>query len=250
MGISGRPGPQLPRAARDVPLALVTYGVPLSPATSFTAAFGAESGISKYSVLDWYDARTPMPDNYRYLPSYAGDRERAGVAFERPALHADRLGLTIRRNRMAGGHAVYALEDRAEQLCNLSLNALLPPSGPAADTPLRGRPPAQDDPFKQMRDLLGAEYVTDIDRFLVDDDTATTICCRTTCGIPTVRSARRPLQLRLAHRPHGLGPVQADYRSDRFRADLSRRAGQQDRQPPGLLRRSSFPGRSPTDARG
>ena len=58
-----------------IPLAVAAYEVPLSPATSLTAAFGAEAGVSKYSMLDWYDARTPMPDNYRYLPSYAGDRE-------------------------------------------------------------------------------------------------------------------------------------------------------------------------------
>ena len=151
VGISGRPGPQLPRAARDDPLALVTYGVPLSPATSFTAAFGAEAGISKYSVLDWYDARTPMPDNYRYLPSYAGDRgDRTGVAFEQPALHADRLGRTDppqphgRRARglCVGGPRRTALQPLAERTFHHR-------SGPAADTPLRGRPPARDDPFLQ-----------------------------------------------------------------------------------------------------
>lgn len=57
-----------------VPLALAAYAVPLSASTSFAATLAAEAGVAKYSMLDWYDARTPMPDNYRYLPSYTGDR--------------------------------------------------------------------------------------------------------------------------------------------------------------------------------
>ena len=58
-----------------VPLALAAYAVPLSASTSFAATLAAEAGVAKYSMLDRYDARTPMPDNYRYLPSYTGDRE-------------------------------------------------------------------------------------------------------------------------------------------------------------------------------
>mgnify|MGYP000567929640 FL=1 len=58
-----------------VPLAAATYCVWLSPATWLDMAAGAEYGVRKYSALGWYDARTPMPDNYRYLPGYTGDRE-------------------------------------------------------------------------------------------------------------------------------------------------------------------------------
>ena len=61
--------------ARRFPLALAAYAVPLSAPTSLAATLAAEAGVAKYSMLDWYDARTPMPDNYRYLPSYTGDRE-------------------------------------------------------------------------------------------------------------------------------------------------------------------------------
>ena len=57
-----------------VPLAAATYCVRLSPATWLDMAAGAEYGVRKYSALGWYDARTPMPDNYRYLPGYTGDR--------------------------------------------------------------------------------------------------------------------------------------------------------------------------------
>lgn len=65
--------------------AVFSYRMPVSQSTSLAADFSAEYGTRKYSALGWYDARTPMPDNYRYLPGYTGDREteqawRAGDA--------------------------------------------------------------------------------------------------------------------------------------------------------------------------
>ena len=91
-----------------VPLAAATYCVRLSPATWLDMAAGAEYGVRKYSALGWYDARTPMPDNYRYLPGYTGDRETELAWRSNDARYTqvcwDEL---IARNRMAGGHAVY-----------------------------------------------------------------------------------------------------------------------------------------------
>ena len=229
-----------------IPLALVTYGVPLSPATSFTAAFGAEAGISKYSVLDWYDARTPMPDNYRYLPSYAGDREtELAWRSNDPRFTQIDWDELIRRNRMAGGHAVYALEDRAERLCNLSLNALFT-TDPDPRLTLRygvALRRGTTRSYKQMRDLLGAEYVTDIDRFLVDDDTYSNLL-QNDLRHPdrTIREGGRfgydyALTVRTAS-----VRVQADYRSDRFRADLSAELGSGAVSRRGYYEKELFPG--------
>lgn len=87
-----------------VPLAVVSYRVPVSQSTSLAADFAAEYGMRKYSALGWYDARTPMPDNYRYLPGYTGDREteqawRAGDA-RYTQIDWDEM---IAQNRMAAG---------------------------------------------------------------------------------------------------------------------------------------------------
>lgn len=111
-----------------VPLAVVSYRVPVSQSTSLAADFAAEYGMRKYSALGWYDARTPMPDNYRYLPGYTGDREteqawRAGDA-RYTQIDWDEM---IAQNRMAAGHAVYALEDRTERLGDLNFSACLQP---------------------------------------------------------------------------------------------------------------------------
>ena len=229
-----------------IPLAVVTYEVPLSPATSLTAAFGAEAGVSKYSMLDWYDARTPMPDNYRYLPNYAGDRETelAWRSNDTRYTQVDWDEL-IRRNRMAAGHAVYALEDRAERLCNLSANALLTTDVDGRLTLRYGVALRRENTrsYRQMRDLLGAEYITDIDRFLVDDDTYSNLL-QNDLRHPdrTIRAGDRfgydyTLTARTA-----LIHAQADYRADRFRADLSAELGSGAVSRRGHYEKELFPG--------
>lgn len=229
-----------------IPLAVVTYEVPLSPATSLTAAFGAEAGVSKYSMFDWYDARTPMPDNYRYLPSYAGDRETelAWRSNDTRYTQVDWDEL-IRRNRMAAGHAVYALEDRAERLCNLSANALLTTDVDGRLTLRYGVALRRENTrsYRQMRDLLGAEYITDIDRFLVDDDTYSNLL-QNDLRHPgrTIRAGDRfgydyTLTARTA-----LIHAQADYRADRFRADLSAELGSGAVSRRGHYEKELFPG--------
>ena len=207
-----------------VPLALAAYAVPLSASTSFAATLAAEAGVAKYSMLDWYDARTPMPDNYRYLPGYTGDREteqawRAGDA-RYTQIDWDEL---IAQNRMAAGHAVYALEDRAERLGDLNFSALFTTALDARLTLRYGLVlrHARSRNYKQMRDLLGAEYITDIDQYLVDDDTYSNLL-QNDLRRPdrTIRKGGRfgydyALTTRRAD-----ARLHAEYRSDRFRADL------------------------------
>lgn len=56
------------------PFAAAIYRRRLSGATRLEATLGLRYGWQSYSSLGWYNARTPLPDNYRYLPSYIGDR--------------------------------------------------------------------------------------------------------------------------------------------------------------------------------
>lgn len=156
-----------------LPLFVAAYRLRLSPTTSLSAAFGAETGVSKYSTLGWYDAQTPMPDNYRFLPGFTGDRE-TGDAWRtndtrRTQVDWDELW---EQNRM-NGRAVYALEDRVERICDLQGNVFF-------TTDLNDRLAlrygvsfrrSNSRNYKQMRDLLGAPSLADIDQYLVDDDT-------------------------------------------------------------------------------
>lgn len=212
-----------------VPLVVAAWHMPLSAATTLRATFGAEAGVSSYSALGWYDARTPMPDNYRYLPGFTGDpeTERAWRSGDVRYTQIDWDGL-IARNRMAGGHAVYALEERAERLCNLRAAVMFSTEIEPRLTLRYGvdfeRLSTRS--FKRMRDLLGADHIVDIDQWLVDDDTY---------GNRMQNDLRHPGRIvreggrfgydySLCVREVRLW-LRAEYRADRFRADLSASLG-------------------------
>lgn len=207
-----------------VPLAVAAWRMPLSVATSFAATAAVETGIRKYSALGWYDARTPMPDNYRYLPSYTHDRATEEAWRRGDARYTQiRWDELIAQNRMTDGTAAYALEDRVERICNLRFVAGFT-TGIESRVTLRyglylDREAIRN--YKQMRDLLGGSRIVDIDQFLVDDDTYGNL-----------------LQNDLRHPNRSIGKgdrfgydyslskcetgvrLRAEYRADRLRADL------------------------------
>lgn len=156
-----------------LPLAAASYRGRLSAATSLLAAVGMRAGVNKYSMLGWYDAQTPMPDNYRYLPGYAGDPETDAAwrtnDTRRTQIDWDELW---QQNRMTG-RAVYALEDRVERVCEVQGNLSFTTELDDRLTLCYGMSFRRMDSrnYKQMRDLLGAPFLTDIDQYLVDDDT-------------------------------------------------------------------------------
>lgn len=229
-----------------VPLAVVSWRSELSAATSLLAAVSVEAGSQRYSMLDWYDARTPMPDNYRYMPSFAGDSETEQVwrAADPRYTQIDWDAL-IAVNRLAGGPAVYALEERVGRLCNLALDAAFtsrPERRLTLDYGFFLRRESTRS-FKRMRDLLGARYVADIDRFLVDDDTY---------------SNRLQNDLRHPGRLIGEGDrfgydyslvqlragacLRASWRADRFRADAAAGLGASSVFRRGRMEKELFPG--------
>lgn len=158
----------------QLPIAQFAWRKPLTAATSLATTVGVEAGSRSYSGLNWYNARTPLPDNYRYLPSYTEDRATDEAWRNRDTRYTqidwDRL---FAANRMAGGQAVYTLEEQVERLCRIHAGVGFTTS---VEERLRLRYGTvwqyrRARRFKRMRDLLGAEYVVDIDQYLVDDDT-------------------------------------------------------------------------------
>ena len=65
-----------------VPLTAVAWQHNLSPSTRLDLTFTAETGIRQYSSLAWYNARTPVPDNYREMPGYFTDDPATQRALE------------------------------------------------------------------------------------------------------------------------------------------------------------------------
>ena len=161
-----------------LPTAFVGYEGGKSNRTKFNFGVSMTAGIEKYSSLDWFDAQTPAPDNYRYMPSYFDDEEDVFHAVESAWLannpqytqiDFDRL---IATNRINGGEAAYAVSDRVRRTIRAALH------GGVTTTLDNGSisygldaSVANYRNYKQMRDLLGAEYIVDLDYFLLDDDT-------------------------------------------------------------------------------
>ena len=162
------------RVRREVlPQGLFVWQQPLTERTRLNLSFGGEYGLRKQSALGWYDARTLQPDNYRKMPSYTGD------AANDEAWRSDDHRYTqiawdelIEQNRLLGGSARYALEDRVERTLHATLRVGL-------QTQLEGvelhygllSSLRNSRSYKEMRDLLGADYLLDIDHYLIDDDT-------------------------------------------------------------------------------
>ena len=144
----------------------------LGASTTLRAALAFQAGKSRQSALGWYDARTPLPDNYRYMPSYTADRaaEEAWLAGDSryTQIAWDEL---IVQNRLGDGEAIYALEDRVE--APMRAEARVSFTTRLARTTLDYGVRLDWDRtryYKEMNDLLGADYLVDIDQYLIDDD--------------------------------------------------------------------------------
>lgn len=155
-----------------MPMLLGTFRQPLGATTDLSISAGVEAGIRKQSALGWYDARTPQPDNYRRMPSYTGDQATETVwrsdDVRYTQLDWDEL-ITI--NRLGDGEAVYALEERVTRIGDLRLRiALHSEVGRLQFDYGLCRERLARRHYKEMSDLLGADYLTDIDHYLIDDD--------------------------------------------------------------------------------
>lgn len=151
---------------------LINERTRLNLATSFTA------GIEKYSSLDWFNTQTPAPDNYRYMPSYFEDENDIFLAVENAWMENDArytqidFDRLIATNSINKGEAIYAISDRVKRTVQANFR------GGATTYFDKGYLSygldiaiANYRSYKQMRDLLGADYIVDLDYFLLDDDT-------------------------------------------------------------------------------
>ncbi len=167
------------RTRRDaVPFVALALDAPLWGETRMSLAVGGDYGHRRYSALGWYDAMTPRPDNYRYMPSYYADEQIASeVAYEWRAGNEAYTQINwadmYAQNRRSADGAIYALESRVERIARAQLSLqLASPIG--RDVVLNYGVRADFNGsrrYKQMEDLLGATHLRDVDYYLIDDDT-------------------------------------------------------------------------------
>lgn len=162
-----------------VPLALVNYRVGLWSSTSLSVSMAAEAGIRKLSSLSWFNARSPLPDNYREMPSYQdellqqSELEAIWRANDTRYTQIDWDRMYEVNRHAKDGHAAFAVVDRAERVTGGQLNA-------EGETWFGERLSVRygvhggyraGRHYLQMRDLMGGDHIVDHDYFLVDEAT-------------------------------------------------------------------------------
>ena len=160
-----------------LPTAFIGYEGNINEHTKLNFTVSLTAGVEKYSSLEWFNAQTPAPDNYRYMPSYFEDENDIFLTVESAWLSNnhrytqidfDRLVAT---NRINGGEARYAISDRVKRTIQAHFRGGATTSLEKGDISYGlDFSIANYRNYKQMRDLLGAEYIIDLDYFLLDDD--------------------------------------------------------------------------------
>lgn len=157
-------------------VALWEYRLTAATTLHVTANIGFEAlGTTS---LEWFDAMTPMPDNYRYMPSYhSQDAQQMEVteAWMNNDLRYTQIdwqGMYHTNALQSDGSARYAVAKRRENITNTSFSAHI--SSNFADIDFSGGIRLNYDVsrnFKVIDDLLGAEYIIDRDYYLINDAT-------------------------------------------------------------------------------
>ncbi len=182
------------------PIAMLTYGFDISDRTKLSATASVRFGKNGYSALSWMNGDDPRPDYYRYLPSYwlngmyEGDAPADGVipdGFDQDTRYnefhksyfqwvndpdkgmIDYDGLTQKNYmRAAQGKSANAyIEERHTDQIDFNFAAQIAHSFRNQST-LRGGIATRvnrTEYYDEVKDLLGGEYLLDIDKFAERD---------------------------------------------------------------------------------
>lgn len=160
------------------PEALVSWDYKLTVSTTMRLTADVYYAAEGVTSLAWFNASTPLPDNYHYLPSYydyPADAKYVTDAWLRNDLRytqVDWAGMRHTNALQLDGHARYVVESRKEDIANGDVVL-------AFDTKLRGVDAtyglrlggANYHRYKVLDDLLGATHILDLDYYMVDDAT-------------------------------------------------------------------------------
>lgn len=161
-----------------MPMVMATWKHAPSQKFDLTTTFSYMAGRSSYSSLDWYSAENPVPDYYRYMPSFisnsaVGDYV-AGKWRERdPSVTQINWAELYYANRNGTGTvpASYVLSSSVTDYSNFQAVSALKYDIDATlrlNGGVRVRIEKQMN-YKRLDDLFGAVYIEDIDQYLIDD---------------------------------------------------------------------------------
>lgn len=165
------------------PTGILSHIWKINDVTTLTSGLGVHYNRYGGSALNWYNGPDPRPDYYRYLPSYNRDNQTAfdyyTYLWKSPnrnenisQLNWDKMWEVNRLNNQEGnGSAIYMVEDRRKDLFEAAFNSTLNTelSKNVKLTAGIGLKNSLAKQFKTVDDLLGAQYVLDVDKFAERD---------------------------------------------------------------------------------
>ena len=167
------------------PIFILNYVYTPNDRVHWNTAVGYQFGKSRNSTLDWYNAKDPRPDYYRYLPSYyrLNDKDESNAEFlGNRQIDWDRLYNTnytnyetinnangIPGNNITGKRAVYAVSEDVEDIQKYTFNTNLQYSVDDHITFYTGLSflSQRTESYKQMKDLLGGDFFLNLNQFAV-----------------------------------------------------------------------------------
>ena len=158
-----------------MPLTVLSARIPLKKEHVINLAAGFICGRSGQSALAWFDAATPMPDYYRYLPSGMG-REDAALLVEEQWRTANSRFTQIDwdelefQNRYSEGCGHYIIEQRIERPRHFHARVgSVYSRGPLTVSYGIRIMAGVTERYKMASDMLGASYVLNIDQYQTED---------------------------------------------------------------------------------
>lgn len=171
------------------PMGILTHYWTINRNTSLQTSFSFMRGKYNRTSLNWYNATDPRPDYYRYLPSYMTSEEAAEIRAEEfrngerqldwNAIYQTNLSNLqtienadgIAGNTYSGNRSEYIIEDRRDENKQYKFNTnfktdlseYIEFTAGAQYNGFYGRN------YKTLEDLLGGDYVVDIDKYAERD---------------------------------------------------------------------------------
>ena len=178
------------------PIVMLNYPFDISDRSKLELATALRFGRNGYSALTWQNGPDPRPDYYRYLPSFYTNRilqlsegsERSDLGtYNDLALRSMREWITdpsksqmdydnmfrmnYNRNK-SGASGIYMIEERHTDQRDFNFAANIAPTF-RNQSVLRGGLTARinrTEYYDQVKDLLGADYWLDVDKFALRDN--------------------------------------------------------------------------------
>lgn len=164
------------------PTAILSYVWQINRTSKLALGFGTHYSLDRRTALNWYNGADPRPDYYRYLPSYFESMGATAAAEEYTNIwqSKDSFVTQIDWDRMYEinkygqrpdngdpNAAIYMLEGRQTKMLENSFNATLNLDWQKNQVLTLGIGAQSSNVryYKEVVDLLGSQYVIDIDKF-------------------------------------------------------------------------------------